>query len=451
MEKSVFIEKIDSFIKKHHLFTSGCRYLATVSGGADSVVMLRTMLNLGIDCEVAHCNFHLRGEESDRDERFVRELCSQLGVKCHVTHFDVDAYEKEHHVSTEMACRELRYKWFRSLVKELKLSGIIVAHHRDDNIETLFLNIMRGSGIAGMTAMRPINGDILRPMLCVTRAEVEQYATEIGQDFITDSTNAENDVKRNRLRNIILPQLREHFPDADAGILRTIENMTQCNAIYKLNIDDIRKSHITTKDSTLTIHLSDFIDRYIASDCAETIVFELIRNFGFYPTQSSDIMTAYLGDNPTGKMFLSSTHEAELSRGNLNITPTTRNDENEWNVNLSAPILVPIKISIERHCSNDFNPKTINGKDTACFSADIQQAKLTLRHWRKGDRFHPFGMKGSRLVSDLFSDAKLSEQEKKSVWLLVADDEIVWILGMRTSSRYKITDNSPEYIQLSIK
>ena len=169
MEKNVFIEKVAKFIESHHILSPNEAYLVAVSGGADSVVLLRVMLALGFSCKVAHCNFHLRGEESLRDERFVTALCRDLGVECIVTHFDVPAYERKHGVSTEMACRELRYAWFRELMREHSLDAVVVAHHSDDNVETLFLNLMRGSGIAGLTAMRPVSGDVRRPLLGVSR------------------------------------------------------------------------------------------------------------------------------------------------------------------------------------------------------------------------------------------------------------------------------------------
>lgn len=459
MEKNVFIEKIESFIKKEHLFKLDCRYLAAVSGGADSVVMLRTLLLLGIKCEVAHCNFHLRGKESDRDEHFVTELCNNLGIKCHKIDFHVSEYERQRHISTEMACRELRYNWFAQIVKSNSLSGVVVAHHSDDNIETLFLNILRGTGISGLAGIQPVshnNVTILRPMLSVTRSEIEDYASEIGQDFITDSTNHEIIVKRNKLRNAILPLLREYFPDANAGILHTINNMRECGRLYRLCIDDIRNKYITVTSSNITkIHLNKFLNRYLDAGCAETVIFELLKPFGYNSVQAENIVETYRnGNRLSGKEFLSAEYVAALNRESLDIAPSAiiADTATEYPITLSEQcICTPISISTVHIFNTKFSPIGIDGKFTACFSSDILSASLKLRHWREGDRFCPFGMKGSRLVSDIFSDLKLSTIEKRLVWLMTANDEIVWIIGVRTSSHFSVSKSATEFVKLTIK
>lgn len=456
MEKSVFIEKIKSFIKKEQLFDPQSTYLAAVSGGADSVVMLRAMLEIGIKCEAAHCNFHLRGEESMRDERFVTEMCLRLGVKLHKVDFDVAEYERIHHVSTEMACRDLRYNWFASLARSRNLGGVIVAHHCDDNIETLFLNILRGSGITGLAGMQPISHNriaVLRPMLCVSRADIEAFAAEIGQPYIIDSTNRENIVKRNRLRNVILPMLCEQFPDAATGILRTISNMRDCNRLYSHDIEILRRKYTDASASPLTrIELHRFIDSYIADGSAATLVFELLKPFGFNAAQAADIVEAYSAATSasSGQSFCSSSHEAALSRGSLCLLPVEDSkDDSEYEVSLSESITTPAAISVEHITGTKFSAKGIDGKCVACFSPDILKAELKLRHWREGDRFSPFGMKGSRLVSDLFSDMKLSTIEKRLVWILTANGKIVWILGLRTASLYKVAPSSTDFIRLT--
>ena len=458
MEKSVFIEKIKSFIKKEHLFDPQSTYLAAVSGGADSVVMLRAMLEIGIKCEAAHCNFHLRGDESDRDEKFVTDMCLRLGVKLHKVDFDVAEYERSHHVSTEMACRDLRYDWFASIAQSHNLGGVIVAHHCDDNIETLFLNILRGTGVAGLAGMQPISQNriaVLRPLLCVSRADIEAFAAEIGQHYIIDSTNRENIVKRNRLRNVILPMLCEQFPDAVSGILHTISNMRDCNRLYTHNIDILRQKYIDESASPLTrIELQKFLDSYIADGCATTLVFELLKPFGFNAVQAADIVEAYSSissKSSSGQAFCSSRYEAVLSRGSLYLLPTgdSQEESSEYEVSLSGSITAPVAISVEHVTGTSFSAKGIDGKYTVCFSPDILQAELKLRHWREGDRFCPFGMKGSRLVSDLFSDMKLSTIEKRLVWILTANEKIVWILGLRSASLYKVATSSTNFIRLT--
>lgn len=435
MEKNVFIEKVAKFIEAHHILSPDAAYLVAVSGGADSVVLLRVMLALGYRCTVAHCNFHLRGEESVRDEHFVTALCRDLGVECIVTHFDVPAYEREHGVSTEMACRELRYAWFRELMRERQLAAVVVAHHSDDNVETLFLNIMRGSGIAGLTAMRPVSGDVRRPLLGVSRGEIEAFAAEIGQTWVTDSTNLESIVKRNRLRNIVIPELLRQFHDAMSGILRTIGNLQQCNSLYQHYIDELKQACCSTDGDIVRVNLATLSDR--VGENIHTALFEIIREYGFNSAQVQEMLAA-----STGCRFISGSHIAVINRNFLDISPSTGDEE--------IPSIEQV-MNVEIRDAAGFLPRSLNGKTAVCFDASILNAKLELRHWRKGDRFRPFGMKGTRLVSDIFSDLKLSEPQKRRVLLLTANDDIVWILGIRSGALYPITASTKRILVLSLR
>ena len=226
--------KVAEYAKEHNLCAKDDAVIVALSGGADSVALLRILLSIGVQCCALHCNFGLRGAESDRDEAFVRNLCTQLGVLLKVKHFDVAKYEQEQKVSTEMACRELRYAWFD---EERALQGakaIAVAHHYDDNVETFFLNMLRGTGIQGLTGIRAKNGYVVRPLLCVKREEIEAYLKELGQEYVVDSTNLENDFKRNKIRNVLIPTLNELFPDYEAGMMRTLQNLQGCNDFIRV-------------------------------------------------------------------------------------------------------------------------------------------------------------------------------------------------------------------------
>lgn len=435
MEKNVFIEKVAKFIESHHILSPNEAYLVAVSGGADSVVLLRVMLELGYRCTVAHCNFHLRGEESVRDEHFVTALCRDLGVECIVTHFDVPAYEREHGVSTEMACRELRYAWFRELMREHSLDAVVVAHHSDDNVETLFLNLMRGSGIAGLTAMRPVSGDVRRPLLGVSRGEIEAFAAEIGQTWVTDSTNLESIVKRNRLRNIVIPELLRQFPDAQSGILRTIDNVQQCNSLYRQYINELIQACCSADGDIVRINLASLGDR--VGENIHTALFEIIRDYGFNSAQVHEMLAA-----STGSRFISGSHIGVINRDFLDISPSTGDEE--------IPSIEQV-MNVEIRDAAGFLPRSLNGKTAVCFDASILNTKLELRHWRKGDRFRPFGMKGTRLVSDIFSDLKLSEPQKRRVLLLTANDDIVWILGIRSGALYSMTASTKRILVLTLR
>ena len=435
MEKNVFIEKIRAFIEKCHVLSHSEAYLVAVSGGADSVVLLRVMLELGYRCTVAHCNFHLRGDESVRDEQFVTRLCRELGVECLVTHFDVAAYEREHGVSTEMACRELRYAWFRELLRERGLAAVVVAHHSDDNVETLFLNLLRGSGIAGMCAMRAVSGDVRRPLLGVSRLEIEEYAAAIGQSFVTDSTNLESVVKRNRLRNIVIPELRNQFPDAISGILRTINNIQQCQGLYCRYINELKQSCCSADGAIVRINVASLCDR--VGNSLSTTLFEIVREYGFNAVQVAEMAEA-----STGSRFLSPSHIAVINRGYIDVFCNSTGDE---------AVAIDDLVDMQVVDAQEFSLRRIDGRTSVCFDAAILQTSLELRHWRKGDRLRPFGMRGTRLVSDIFSDLKLSEPEKNRVWLLTADGEIVWILGVRSSAHYPVTPHTTKVATLSLK
>lgn len=241
---NAFEEKTLRYIHRHMPAVANGKILAAVSGGADSVALLRVLAALGCNCIAAHCNFHLRGDEADRDEAFVRKLCHDIDIELRCTDFDVEAYKKSHGVSTEMACRELRYDWFERQRAALGCSVIAVAHHRDDNIETFFLNLVRGSGITGLAGIKPCNGKIVRPLLGSSRDEIINYLKTLGQDYVTDSTNLENDYARNKIRNVMLPEISRLFPSAMAGIELTLDNLQGDYAVWSGAVEAFKRDAV---------------------------------------------------------------------------------------------------------------------------------------------------------------------------------------------------------------
>ena len=462
MEKTDFIKKVEKYIAAWRMFTVNDRVLVTVSGGADSVAMLLALHQIGCGCVAVHCNFHLRGDESNRDQKFVSDLCYRLGVKLIVRDFDVPAYCMAHKVSVEMACRELRYEWFGQVREEYGCRCIAVAHHIEDNIETLFLNLFRGTGVAGLAGIYPVNGDIVRPLLCVSRAEIEAYLAVCGQTYVTDSTNAENDAKRNKLRNIILPVIREQFPDAEKGIDTTLRNMLECNAFYssamvaqKARIDDD-----AYKFPCGSIGCKVAISEICGLAGGEAILFDILKDFNFNSAQTHQILDCWLSDSASGKRFASADYVAFFADKSLYVLKKDdfavemQKDDGVYPINLDSDSInnpVEIKIDVMERGIDAFSPSTdCDGRTTACFSMDLQNVgSLELRHWRKGDRFKPFGMKGSKLLSDLFTDLKFTEQQKNRTWLLVADGKIIWVLGYRSSSHFTVPTNWHHCYRLS--
>ena len=436
-----FLNKVKNFIEHDGLIDASVPVLVALSGGADSVALLRVLIELGYDCHAAHCNFHLRGEESNRDERFVNELCQELDVPLDVKHFEVPAYMGEHGVSMEMACRELRYEWFEELRQEHSCGCIAVAHHNDDNIETFFLNALRGTGIAGLTGMKPCNGSVVRPLLCVSRAEILDWLGEVGQDYVTDSTNFENDALRNRLRNVVLPAVYSNFKGAKQSLLTTIENMRQCNDLYRESVGVMRNIVSDREDDSLVIDLeilNSFGNR-------EMLLYEILKPLGFNHDQCDDMLSSAVG-----RHFVSATHKATINRETIEVFPQQNRDENVYIVNLESDVEEPIALRVNHVENEPFSPVMVDGKRSVAFSCEIMQcSEVLLRHWRVGDRFKPFGMNGSKLISDLFTDLKFSEKEKNETWLLEADGEIVWVLGYRASQTYKVSKNATRYLIIS--
>ena len=435
----MLVNKVKSFIQEKCFVDANRPVLVALSGGADSVALLRVLLMLGYDCKAAHCNFHLRGDESDRDENFVTELCKYLDVALSIKHFDVPACMSERGVSMEMACRDLRYEWFAQLMEENDCSCIAVAHHSDDNIETFFLNALRGTGIAGLTGMKPRNGYIVRPLLCVSRRDILDWLQSLDQDFVTDSTNLENDALRNRLRNVVLPAIYDNFSGADKSLLTTIENMRHCNELYREAVGVMRNIVSDKEDDSLLIDLE-----ILASfDNRMMLLYEILKPLGFNAEQCCNMLSSAVGSH-----FLSPSHEAVINRTSIDVSPCSSPDESVYVIDLNDDeVAAPLHLEI-RHISNkEFSPGMVDGKRVVAFSNEILQcSEVLLRHWREGDRFKPFGMNGSKLLSNLFTDLKLSEKEKKETWILEADGEIVWVLGYRAAQAFKVAKDADSFI-----
>ncbi|MDD2960832.1 MAG: tRNA lysidine(34) synthetase TilS [Muribaculaceae bacterium] len=431
MEKSHFLEKIGSYINKHQLIDDNCRVLVALSGGADSVALLISLHSLGYKCIAAHCNFHLRGEDSNRDEQFVRELTRKFKIQVTTIDFDVPAYAKSKHLSIEMACRELRYDWFENIRLKYNCDAIAVGHHKDDNIETFFLNILRGSGIKGLAAIKPINGKIVRPMLDVTRIEIEQFLKSLEQSYVTDITNFETDYKRNKIRNILLPQISDMFPNS--GLTRTLDNITSCNDFYQGAIKRAKDEVIKQNTSIVVIDTN----RLLKIEGYQSLLFEIINQYNFNSTQCEEIISTL---HNTGSIYLSPSHRLIINRDTIEISKSAIDEKQEYKFYLNnLPDTLPIKLDIE---IKDIVLKYENDKRIAYFNMSILSKEITLRHWRAGDRMIPFGMKGSKKLSDIFTDNKLSIFDKENIWVLECANEIIWIPGLKHSASFKCKENS---------
>ncbi|MDE7397126.1 MAG: tRNA lysidine(34) synthetase TilS [Muribaculum sp.] len=413
----------------------GSRLLVGLSGGADSVALASALVDSGFRPTAMHANFHLRGAESDRDAACAADVAGRLGIPLLTKDFDVEAFMTANpgH-SVEMACRDLRYGWFAEVSDSMGDVPIAIAHHRDDNVETLFLNLMRGTGIAGLRGMRYRSGRVVRPMLDVPRSEVMDYLRSTGLPYVVDSSNLGNDYRRNQLRNDVLPRLCSYFPDAMDAAARTMSNLSSTEALLdELAIAAIARFADTDGSIDLRSLKAEMLN-------ATTLLYWWIRPLGFNHAQCSSMLAAIDSDTPSGQSFAGKGCHAIINRGRLVIsedvasalTPIEFNpaDFASFPTVLSPTLLPSGQVTFTRDNNIiylDYDALLLTGKP------------LTLRPWHKGDSLLPFGMKGRRLVSDIFSDAHLSTLHKAAVPILALGDDILWVVGMRASRHLPVT------------
>ena len=417
---------VNRFIEEKSLFFQKDKILVALSGGADSVALLRVLLALGYTCEAAHCNFHLRGKESDRDENFVRGLCNELDILLHVVHFDTQTYATKHRISIEMAAREMRYEWFEKLRQECDASVIAVAHHRDDSVETFLLNLIRGTGINGLKGIAPLNGHIVRPLLNVSRQDILQYLEHLHQDYVTDSTNLQDEYMRNKIRLNILPMLRELNPSVSESIAETSRRLTDVSLIYNKEIE-AGKERVMEKSGHI------LISRLMEESAPAALLFEILHPLGFNSVQVGDVFRSLSAQS--GKRFVSAGWEVLRDRTELIIRRRKPADEE---VEENVP---PFRLAME---TQEIMPDFVipRNKNTACLDADKVVLPLTVRKWRQGDKFVPFGMKGKKKVSDYLTDRKFSLFQKENQYVVCSAARIVWLVGERSDDRFRVTEDT---------
>lgn len=423
------IHTVRLYIEKFRLLADTGPVVVGLSGGADSVALLGILVRLGYPCVALHCNFHLRGEESERDEQFARDFADSLSVPFYKTDFKTNAYASEHHVSIEMAARELRYAWFEEMRQRLRAQAIAVAHHRDDSVETILMNLVRGTGIRGMRGICPRNGRIVRPLLGVGRDDILRWLSEQGYSYVTDSTNLSDDYTRNFIRLNVIPLLEKINPSARHTIARSAEHLSATEEIYLYVVEQARRE-VMLPENRISISA---LMRYPAP---ETILYELLKPFGFTRLVTGDIFASLTKES--GKTFYSPYYRLLKDRDCLFITLAGEKEEQTFTLCPDKGIWQgPIELSFDEVViSKDFLIE--KNKQIAYFDRDKLRFPLTLRTWKEGDWFVPFGMKGRKKLSDYFSDHKFSRVQKERTWLLCSGDAIIWIVGERTDERFRV-------------
>lgn len=430
--------RVSAYIRRHNLLPDGATVLVALSGGADSVALMLCMQALGYDIRAAHVNFHLRGAASDADERFVRELCRRRGVQLLTRHFDTATEAKLTGESIEMAARRLRYDWFDELLKDGTAHHVAVAHHLEDNTETFFLNLLRGAGLHGLTAMAPRRGNVIRPLLATTRAEIEQYLLQEGQDYVTDQTNYDVIYRRNNLRHAVLPRLRAINPSFDATLAQTLAALREADTVLRDETANFLALHRLQRGTVATWNAAALLG-YAAP---RTLLHALLAPYGFTPTQQHDISEAL--SHTSGQLFRTSTHSVCLYRDTLQLCPTPQHVE-------AAPIRIGTNLLPDgRQLRVEISDETAIFREPNTATLDLNRIRgsLFVRSVRRGDRFAPFGLRGTKLISDYLTDRHHSRLEREAALLLCDDVGPLWLIGERPDRRATISKDTTRTLRL---
>jgi len=444
MPKDIFLKKIVSYSDANHLLDHRKKYLVALSGGADSVALLVALHELGYQMEGVHCNFHLRGDESDRDEVFCKTLCERLGVILHVAHFATVEYAKDHKISIEMAARDLRYNYFEKLRLDVGADDIAVAHHRDDSVETVLLNLIRGTGMRGLTGIAPRRGHIIRPLLGVGRSDIEEFLLSRNQTFMTDSSNLQDDVMRNKVRLKVIPAMREINPSAVDSILLTATRLNEALDIFEQTMKEkVANASMPSDIPEREVYSIDKIND-------EYTLFYILRPLGFLSAMIQDIYSR-LHIVDSGAVFNSATHELLIDRGKMMIQPI-QNTSIRYKFPIEGKYIVNDKWAVRISLVENNEHFSLSRENShACLDASKLSFPLYLRTTKSGDRFHPLGMNGSKLVSDFLTDQKINLFDKRQQWILTdSEGQILWVVGRRIDHHCRVTETTQRVVVIEL-
>ena len=454
------LNKIKRFIVSEHLLRVDALYLVALSGGADSVALLLCLKELGYCVEAVHCNFNLRGEESLRDEQFCEDLCQRENIPLHKVHFDTQAYADLHKVSIEMAARELRYRYFFQLKEALGADGVCVGHHKEDSVETILINLVRGTGLSGLMGIRPRNHDVIRPLLCVTRQEIEDYLRQQAVSFVTDSTNLIDDVVRNKIRLNVLPQLSEINPSVTDAILTTANHLSEVEAIVQESLKEALGKAVSFINSATQVSSNSLSNEPFQLDLSVVrtfpsssyLLFYILKPLGFSSSQIVE-MISHL-DGQTGQLWYSPSHELTHDRGVFMVLPREEAEPRQLVIPETGRYVYDEQLSLrltERALTPSSNVFFSKVPTIVDLDASSIRFPLTLRRVAEGDRFTPLGMRGTQLMSDFLTNLKRNRFEKRNqLVLLDATGTILWVLGLRINDHFKLTPQSTSCLRIEI-
>jgi tRNA(Ile)-lysidine synthase len=452
------LKSYSEFIDRNRVFQPNDKLLLAVSGGVDSVVLSHLAKRAGHRFGIAHCNFGLRGAESERDEAFVRQLSQTLEVPFFVRHFDTKNYAEGHKVSIQVAARELRYSWFREILagkgNEDRLMGspgtaapyqyIVTAHHLDDNIETVLMNYCKGTGVTGLRGMLPRQKRIVRPLLFASREQIITFARDNNLEWVEDSSNEETKYTRNYFRKVIIPSVEKIYPQVRDNIAKNIERFREVADLYEQAVDANKKKLLEVKGDEVRIPVL----KLVKSPPRRTLLYEIIKEYGFTAHQVEELEK--LLESESGRYITSPTHRVLRNRAWLIISPLT----------VSANKIVVLNKEEDEALFNEsrIRLKWLEGEsikfstESAVVTLDAEEIQfpLILRKWKEGDYFYPLGMRKKKKLARFFIDSKLSKSDKEKVWVVESHKRIVWVIGYRIDNRFKITPSTRKALQLTI-
>ncbi len=443
---SRFIEHV----KDRKLFAPGDRLLLAVSGGLDSVVLTHLCARAGYRMGLAHGNFGLRGDESNRDEAFVRGLATELGVSVHIKKWDTEQYARAHKCSAQVAARTLRYEWFDSLLQsngednKRRYQALVTAHHSDDNVETVLMNFCKGTGMKGLEGIPEKRGAIIRPLLFASRKEIADYAAAAGLAWVEDSSNSEEKYTRNYFRHVVLPAIQKVIPEVSENMKDNLARFHEVGELYTQAVQTHKKKLMKFRGTEIHIPVL----KLMQARPLKTILYELLKDYGFSPAQVAS--AEELLKSGSGRYIVSSTHRVLRNRAWIIISPLQGTAPGIVVVEEGAQE-VPFDLGVlELRELNGPVELRKNGADEIVDAGGLEYP-LLLRRWKAGDYFYPLGMSKKKKLSRFFIDQKLSQPDKEAVWVLESARRIVWVLGHRIDNRFRVTQSTRKALRLKIK
>jgi tRNA(Ile)-lysidine synthase len=433
----------EKYIYTQHLFSKKDKLLLAVSGGVDSVVLCELCKQCSYDFVILHCNFRLRGEESERDEAFVRQLAEHYSVSYFIQRFDTEVYAAKNKLSIQVAARTLRYKWFEEIRQSLPTqpSYILTAHHQDDNVETSLMNFFKGTGIAGLRGIQAKQNNLIRPLLFANKKDILAFANEHKLNCVEDSSNSLDKYSRNYFRNQVLPLVKTIYPEAEANLADNLQRFAETEQLYQQAIAQHKKQLLEYKGNEIHIPVL----KLKKTVPLQTVLYEIVKEAAFTPQQLPDIIS--LLDSDTGKYVQSATHRIIKNRNWLLLAPLAT--EQTAIVVIDKPGSIEFALGcLHLHPQSNNQQITTNELRTTILNADSITYPIILRKWKTGDYFYPLGMKKKKKVSRFLIDQKLSKTEKEKVWVLEMDKKIIWVVGQRIDDRFKVTDTTTTLLKI---